>query len=265
MATRRLHARPAKPERLHRPDGERQVDRLQNFSGELRAFHNVCSHRQSRIRSEASGNGPLRCPYHGWTYNSAGIPFSIPNKPLFDAADSRVRDDLSLDRFAVDTCGSLLFVRIDENGPSLRDYLAGAYDHLHAVGSALGEQLSRYPMVIRANWKVIVENTLEGYHVNYVHAHSLSASHVRRRRRNSGSAFDVPLDDRTEAGTDARSPQRGLPIAAVPDGRLHSPAGFPEHHHRDRARHVVQREPHAAAERVRDGMLVYVFETSSAS
>jgi phenylpropionate dioxygenase-like ring-hydroxylating dioxygenase large terminal subunit len=160
---------------------------IQNFAGELRAFHNVCSHRQSRIRSEASGNGPLRCPYHGWTYNRAGVPFSIPNKPLFDAADLECADDLSLDRFAVDTCGSLLFIRMDENGPSLREFLADAYDHLQAAGSALGEQLSCYPMVIRANWKVIVENTLEGYHVNYVHAHSL--------KRLGTSGVDVAIQD----------------------------------------------------------------------
>ena len=146
---------------------------IQNFAGELRAFHNVCSHRQSRIRADANGNGPLRCPYHGWTYNSAGLPFSIPNRPLFDSADLECADALALHRFAVEACGALVFVRMAADGPSLRDYLGDAYEHMLAVGSALGEQLSYYPMLIRANWKVIVENTLEGYHVNYVHAHSL--------------------------------------------------------------------------------------------
>src|ERR1700733_7788677 len=42
---------------------------IQNFDGELRGFRNVCSHRHARLRAECRGNGLLRCPYHGWTYN----------------------------------------------------------------------------------------------------------------------------------------------------------------------------------------------------
>jgi phenylpropionate dioxygenase-like ring-hydroxylating dioxygenase large terminal subunit len=106
---------------------------------------------------------------------------------MFDSADLECVSDLALEQFAVDTCGSLLFVRIANDGPSLQDYLGGAYEHIHAVGSAIGEQLSCYPLRIRANWKVIIENTLEGYHVNYVHAHSL--------KRLGTSGVDIAIQD----------------------------------------------------------------------
>ena len=57
---------------------------VQNFEGKLGAFLNVCSHRFSEIRCEPKGNGPLRCPYHGWTYNAEGVPVGIPSRPRFD-------------------------------------------------------------------------------------------------------------------------------------------------------------------------------------
>src|SRR5688572_16819228 len=50
---------------------------IQRFGASLRAFTNVCSHRHSLIRTEAKGNGPLRCAYHGWQYDEHGIPAVI--------------------------------------------------------------------------------------------------------------------------------------------------------------------------------------------
>lgn len=156
---------------------------IQNFDGELRAFHNVCSHRHSRIRGVASGNGPLRCPYHGWSYNRDGVPYSIPSRPRFDAADLDCQDSLALRPYAIETCGALVFARTTIEGPPLEEFLGDAYDHVHAVGDALGERLSCYRLVVAANWKVVVENTLEGYHVNFVHAESL------KRLGTSGTDF----------------------------------------------------------------------------
>ena len=106
----------------------RQSIVIQNFAGDLRAFHNVCSHRQSRIRSE-SLVATDRCAAR-ITAGRTTAPGSRSASPTSRCSMPPISNvsDLSLDRFAVDTCGSLLFVRIDENGPSLRDYLAGAYD-----------------------------------------------------------------------------------------------------------------------------------------
>src|SRR5687768_6801823 len=84
---------------------------VQNFEGELRAFANVCSHRFSAIRREPSGNGILQCPYHGWIYNKDGIPYSIPRKPRFDDMTDERRCELALDRYDLELCGTLVFIR----------------------------------------------------------------------------------------------------------------------------------------------------------
>ena len=57
---------------------------VHNFNGELKAFHNVCSHRFNRIHTAPKGNRPLQCAYHGWIYDSAGLPSAIPKRPRFD-------------------------------------------------------------------------------------------------------------------------------------------------------------------------------------
>lgn len=143
---------------------------VQNFGGELRAFRNVCSHRFSRIRSDSCGNGPLRCPYHGWMYNKEGIPYIIPKRPRFDDLDPDTLDSLRLEPWAVETCGKFVFVRKAGDGPGLADYLGATYATLERVSGALGERIDRNEMIVRANWKITVENTLESYHVGFIHA-----------------------------------------------------------------------------------------------
>ena len=56
---------------------------VQNFRGTLRAFHNVCTHRFNKIQNAKQGNRALICEYHGWNYNTDGIPFGIPLKAEF--------------------------------------------------------------------------------------------------------------------------------------------------------------------------------------
>lgn len=143
---------------------------VQNFDGELRAFLNVCSHRFCRIRADGEGNRVLQCPYHGWTYDQRGVPFGIPKRPRFpELEDPAATEAFALERWRVATCGELVFVRRRLGGPELADYLGDARGWVEPVGSALGEQIDRNEILIKANWKVLVENTLESYHVGFVH------------------------------------------------------------------------------------------------
>ena len=145
---------------------------VQNFAGELRAFANVCSHRFARIHDCDKGRGPLRCPYHGWIYNKDGVPYSIPSRPRFDDLTPEVVASLALRRYEVERCGAFVFVRRDAGGPPLREWLGAGYATLEAVSDALGPKIDDNEMVIEADWKVAVENTLESYHVGFVHSES---------------------------------------------------------------------------------------------
>ena len=144
---------------------------VQNFHGELRALHNVCSHRGSLIRTAPCGNAPLRCPYHGWTYDAGGVPIGIPgNREHFRFEDAQKRA-LSLRGFELAVCGRFVFVRVIPGGPDLETFLGPHWDllqHLsHHFGSLapIDEQTTSW----QTNWKIGMESVLEVYHVDSLH------------------------------------------------------------------------------------------------
>jgi phenylpropionate dioxygenase-like ring-hydroxylating dioxygenase large terminal subunit len=147
---------------------------VHNFNGKLRAFHNVCSHRFSRIHSERGGNRPLQCAYHGWTYDEAGLPNAIPKRPRFDDLTPEKICALRLQAWRVELCGSLIFVCRDPHALPLKDFLGGCFGSVERMTEACGPQVDENVMLIRANWKILVENTLESYHVGFIHPNTFS-------------------------------------------------------------------------------------------
>ncbi|MCW5319202.1 Rieske 2Fe-2S domain-containing protein [Nostoc sp. KVJ3] len=146
---------------------------VQNFHGELQAFLNVCSHRFSQIHQLPQGNGVLKCPYHGWVYNCDGIPVAIPSVERFDI-NNETRESLRLEKWLVEVCGKLVFVKINDDGLTLKEFLGGVYDKLAKFSEAFGHKINEFKIKINANWKITTENTLEGYHVFSVHKNTFS-------------------------------------------------------------------------------------------
>jgi phenylpropionate dioxygenase-like ring-hydroxylating dioxygenase large terminal subunit len=145
---------------------------VQNIKGEIKAFKNICSHRHSIIQTEKKGNRMLMCPYHGWAYNENGVPKGIPKKPLFNFNEEEL-ECLKLKEFKLEICGSLVFVNISENPKSLEEFLGEkVYHEVELISNNFGKLVDVNEMVIDANWKILVENTLESYHVNLIHTNS---------------------------------------------------------------------------------------------
>lgn len=140
-----------------------------NCNGKIKAFHNVCSHRFNKICPHKKGNGFLKCEYHGWAYDDNGVPKGIPGKEGFGHLDLK---ELSLREYPVDYCGELVFVKLGEHWPSLKQSMAGLYDIILKIGNSLGERIDTNEIEINANWKIILENTLEEYHVKEIHPES---------------------------------------------------------------------------------------------
>ncbi len=143
---------------------------IQNFKGILRAFDNVCAHRFCRIRSENRGNGPLRCPYHSWTYNMEGRPIAIPHaSEAFGFADGQ-HGDLCLKRWQIEHCGQFVFVRGNAAGQGLEATLGSkTFSELEVLSNSMGLEIDTFVSEYGANWKICVENTLDEYHAQFVH------------------------------------------------------------------------------------------------
>ncbi len=142
---------------------------VQNFDGELRSFHNVCTHRYSLIHLRPCGNGRPVCPYHGWVYNKDGVPVGIPGNREHFGFDDAAKRARALPRFEVATRGRFVFVRLEPGGPDL-DAQLGAYgDILDHVSDLFTDRIDEGVLPWAANWKVGVESVLEVYHVDATH------------------------------------------------------------------------------------------------
>jgi phenylpropionate dioxygenase-like ring-hydroxylating dioxygenase large terminal subunit len=139
---------------------------LRNFGGELRAFLNVCPHRHSLLVAEAGGNAEnLKCRYHGWEYGADGRTRHIPDARAFRPWD---RENSCLRPFRLDACGDIVFVNLSDNGISLRDWLGKAWDSFRGAGGAY-RHAATWERDFPCNWKVVLENSLESYHIPQVH------------------------------------------------------------------------------------------------
>lgn len=147
------------------------VQRAQN--GDLGAFSNVCRHRYSLIQGEKFGVRSLTCPYHGWAYDSSGVLQGIPCRESFpELATKAQAKEIKLAKYNLATCGNLVFVSSEYMKRSLEEYMGPYFDRLEKMTHAFGRRIDRNEMIIDANWKMVVENTLEAYHVSKVHEDS---------------------------------------------------------------------------------------------
>lgn len=153
----------------------RVVDRevvVQNFAGELRAFTNTCTHRFNALRTGERGNGPLTCSYHRWTFDDDGVPVGIPFRDRYRTLEVH---NLRLQRWTLDTCGELVFVCLEDRPAPLVDWLGAFGPRLSELGAALGPCYGTFTLDVRANWKLVVQNTLEFDHVYSVHPETFGA------------------------------------------------------------------------------------------
>lgn len=134
--------------------------------GVLRAFFNVCRHRGGPLAMCDGSGGVLKCRYHGWTYTLDGILRGVPQWDRVELFDRR---DYGLMSIRIETWNGLVFVNLDPGAAALSDLLQGIDERLAPVRLEDFRHEARVVYDVRSNWKVYVENFLEGYHVPIVH------------------------------------------------------------------------------------------------
>jgi choline monooxygenase len=136
-----------------------------------RVFLNVCAHRLALLTSAPRGRMcRLKCQYHGWEFDADGNTRRIPDAPGFRPLE---RGQLGLVRLETATCGRLIFARFARTGPTLTEFLGAEWPRMEAVFSPDSRPACSLETVVDANWKVVIENNLESYHVGEIHARTL--------------------------------------------------------------------------------------------
>ncbi len=141
---------------------------VRGAEGTLRALSNVCRHRASSIANGEGNCGTLRCPYHGWTYALDG---RLLGQPEFEGVRDWDRSAVSLPAFRVETWGPFVFVNLDAHAAPLASILGDIPQSVTKLGCDFSKlkYFGRRDYVIDCNWKVYIDNYLEGYHVPAAH------------------------------------------------------------------------------------------------
>jgi phenylpropionate dioxygenase-like ring-hydroxylating dioxygenase large terminal subunit len=137
---------------------------------------NRCAHRGNQICTADAGNAAsFRCPYHGWTYATDGRVTAIPMKQGYGERFDDVRAGLGLHRAPrVDRYRGFIFASLAEHGVTLRQHLGRATTAIDRLVnlSPSGELDLRAGWMKhhqRCNWKMVMENNVDGYHALFTH------------------------------------------------------------------------------------------------
>lgn len=132
----------------------------------LRGFHNVCRHRGGPLAVGCGRQRQFTCRYHGWSY---GLDGRLARAPLMQAETEGHGGTLNLRALRVEAAGGLVFATSNAAAPALGAWLETLSPELARVAIDDLVFVRRRTFDVKANWKLYVENYLEGYHVPAVH------------------------------------------------------------------------------------------------
>ena len=139
---------------------------VRDSAGTLRAFSNVCRHRAGPVAQGSGCRNVFNCAYHGWTYTLDG---RLIGTPEVDGMEFFDRSTMGMVPLRCETWEQFIFVNFDPEAPPLSAFLENipvAAAGFQFQGLELAERRDYY---VNCNWKVYVDNYLEGYHIPIVH------------------------------------------------------------------------------------------------
>ncbi|CAN5511635.1 aromatic-ring-hydroxylating dioxygenase subunit alpha [soil metagenome] len=175
-----------------------------NSEGQVQVLLNLCSHRAAKVAREPEGNTRnFTCFYHGWSYNTDGELKGVPGRDAYPANFDRAEHGLARPA-KVDSYRDFVFMSLNPDIMSLSDYLAGAKEYIDLVvdQSPTGEMEvieGTQEYTIEANWKLLVENSFDDYHLLTTHS--------------------TWLDYLKSSGVEMKRPERGMLLPAHGEGK----------------------------------------------
>lgn len=212
--------------------GTEPVIFVRDEDGQVRVLVNRCRHRGSTVCQTPAGTATsFRCHYHGWTYRCDGRLIGVPFPERYD---DDVREHLGLLPVPrVESYRGLVFASFNRSVPSLAEHLGpvacGYLDRWldHAGGRPLVAHHEAHRLVVAANWKLQVENGLDGYHGSFTHRSFFSLMQQRTGKKvQFASALPTAQvkafsfgDAAVDPETTSRAPLLNR-ISALPDAEM---------------------------------------------
>lgn len=142
---------------------------------QIKAFHNVCSHRLNKVVYETRGRvRKFFCKFHGWAYDLDGKLAGVPDRKSFGNLDESL---LGLTEVACDIWEGFIFVNMQPKPDmSLQAFMKPMFEGLEGYPFHKMTACYAWNTVVNANWKVALDAFQETYHVGFVHGRSIADS-----------------------------------------------------------------------------------------
>ncbi len=176
--------------------GRQPVILSRDDRGELHCFYNRCRHRGTMVcRSDQGNTARFRCMYHAWTYSSRGDLVTVPDREGYP-------EDMDMDELGLvevprlKNFHGLVFVSLNEDVVPFDEYLGQAKPYLEQFFA--GRNLTMSPaqtFTYDGNWKLQMENGIDGYHPPFVHP----TSNVAGNTKDTSSGYEFDPEDLNKA------------------------------------------------------------------
>jgi len=185
--------------------GGQPIFLLKNKDGNITAFHNVCRHRCLTLVDKVKNVGKLiRCPYHAWAYDHSG---DLKSSPLFGGPEKHHPDGFDpaqngLKSVRVHVWQDWVFVNMSGDAPKFEEYAAPIIKRLEGIDFAKVELIGTIDFgEVATNWKLIMENFIEPYHVPIVHSSTTDQPLKDHYTIIDGNCLGSAVDLKQEIGT----------------------------------------------------------------
>ncbi|MGX9936539.1 aromatic ring-hydroxylating oxygenase subunit alpha [Advenella kashmirensis] len=157
--------------------GGQPVVAVRGEDNEIRVFFNSCRHKGTTLVCEREGQvEKLKCPYHHWTYSTVGKLISVPRVEAY-GEKFKLQDHGLIEVPRVEVFHDLIFANLSEDGPDLTEFLGPAAEYLVESATYSGAEMvsiGAYEYSYAGNWKLMMENTLDDYHAEYLHDYAFA-------------------------------------------------------------------------------------------
>ena len=155
---------------------------IRQDDNKIRSFYNVCQHRGARLTFNDLGSAEtFKCPYHGWQWRIDGE--LIEAQDAEDFPEGNPCGKLKLEEVKTETFAGFIWINMDKNASSLKEWLGPVWDDWEAYEIHKWKRYVAQTVNVPCNWKIILDNFNESYHLPTVHAPERA---VTKRRMPSG-------------------------------------------------------------------------------
>ena len=149
----------------------------------IKAFYNVCQHRGNRLVSDETGNvARFVCKYHSWAYLTDGTLDYVQDPE--DFPEGNPCGKLNLEEVRCESFAGFIWVNMDPDCVSLKEFLGPIWDDWSRYDLASWKRYVALTATAPCNWKVVLDNFNESYHVPTVH--KPEGTPAERKRMHSG-------------------------------------------------------------------------------